>query len=111
MTKEMKRQLAEFIKQAIIQEFSTIYFSGNLRDTIMIEETEDGYDVVIPAQLYNVDYYMEHGVILYDRMGSYASEVDKQGGFSKTHTNYVERCIQQAITLWMSENQIEGKVE
>lgn len=110
MNKLQKYELAQRIKEEIIDEFSQIHFSGNLKDTIMIEETENGYDVVITAQLYDLEYYLKYGVIVYDRMGSYASEVDKMGGFSGKHKDYVEECIQRAISKWMARNHIDGKV-
>lgn len=110
MDKLQKYNLAEMIRNEIENEFSMIHFSGNLKDTIMIEETENGYDVVIPAQLYDLGYFAEHGIIVYDRAGSYASQVDKTGGFSGKHKNYVEECIQRAIDKWMAKNQIDGKV-
>lgn len=35
--------------------------------------------------------------------GSYAEEVDITGGFSKSHQNYVERCIKKGIERWKSQ--------
>lgn len=110
MTKRDAELLANYIIQEIKEEFSIIHFSGNLKDTILLEETEDGYDVVITAQLYDVEYFEQHGVIVYDREGSYASEVDKKGGFSRKHRGYINRCINTAIDKWMADNQYEGKV-
>ena len=34
--------------------------------------------------------------------GSYAEEVDKTGGFSGEHKDYVERCIRKGIEKWKS---------
>lgn len=36
----------------------------------------------------------------YYSVGSYADEVDKSGGFSHKHTDYVENCIRRAINKW-----------
>lgn len=35
--------------------------------------------------------------------GSYADQVDKTGGFSKDHKDYVERCIRKGIERWASQ--------
>lgn len=111
MDKEVKLELALMIKQEIEEEFKNIHLSKNLMDTIVIEETDGGYDVVIPAYIYDIGTWYKYGIVAYTSGKSYASAVDKNGGFSGKHKGYVSKCIHRAIDKWMAKNHIEGKVE
>lgn len=111
MDKELKHELALMIKNEIEEEFKNIHLSRNLMETIEIEETDSGYDVVIPAYIYDIETWYKHGIVAYTSGKSYASQVDKTGGFSGKHKGYVERCIKRALDKWMAKNNIEGKVE
>ena len=94
------KQLADYIVEYIKADFQTIYLSGNLRDTITIEKTSNGYKIEIPAEMYDVQRFKNTGAIIYTGQGSYASEVDKTGGFSGKHTNYVDRAISLGLFKW-----------
>ena len=103
-------ELAKLIHRELVEEFSTIYLSGNLRDTIKV-----GYDgktatVEIPAEMYDIKLFKDEGAIIYTGKGSYAEAVNKKGGFSKSHKNYVERAIELAIFTWMKQNGIKGRI-
>lgn len=110
MDKAMLKLLALKIEEYLIEDFRYKHLSGNLAETINIEEIENGYRIEIPAEIYDIDKWSKTGVIIYTGQGSYASQVDEFGGFSKTHTNYVERAINKAIQEWKQENGIEGVI-
>ena len=94
--------LAMLIEEEIKQEFSSAFLTGNLKRTIRIEKNSDGgYNIIIPAQRYDISEWKRTGVIRYVP-GSYADAVDKSGGFSGTHKNYAERCVKKAIDKWLA---------
>lgn len=171
----LKHSLMECIYEALQEEFETNHLSGNLKNSIRIEESasilgtignegeegllygESDYTIVIEAQRYDIQIYKETGQIVhtnykkaggtdsrnrdiirrlkegktideitredirrdmkkgkssavtrrgyYDDIlaGSYAEEVDKTGGFSGEHKDYVERCIRKGIEKWKSQ--------
>lgn len=103
-------ELAKLIHRELVDEFSTIYLSGNLRDTIKVSYDGKTATVEIPAEMYDLKLFKEEGAIIYTGQGSYAEAVNKKGGFSKSHTNYVERAIELAIFTWMKNNGIKGKI-
>ena len=118
MDKEQKLRLAELIVQFIEEDFQTVHFSGNLMDTIYIENlnaTEDNENsdirIVIPAQRYDIAYYMYAKKIVYTHNGSYADAVDIDGGMSGKHKDYTGRAIKKAIDTWLLEQDVEGKVK
>lgn len=108
---EKAKKLADLIKEEIQKEFQNIHLTKNLMDTINIYKSGDKWIVDIPAQKYDFKTYFETGAIVpYKLGGSYAEKVNEKGGFSKTHKNYVERCINKAIQRWKAYYQINVKV-
>lgn len=103
-------RLATLIVEEIKKEFESIHLSMNLVNSIKIYDNDGKLTIEIPAQMYDIKKYKSSGVIIYNRKGSYASEVDKSGGFSGKHTDYVNKCINVAINRWMKEEKINGKV-
>lgn len=103
-------ELAKLIHRELVDEFSTVYLSGNLRDTIKVSYDGKSATVEIPAEMYDLKLFKKEGAIIYTGQGSYAEAVNKKGGFSKSHTNYVERAIELAIFTWMKNNGIKGKI-
>lgn len=101
--------LTNKINNKLKNNFAKIHLSRNLMDTIEIKRTSYGYEIEIPAEMYDVKRYIDEGVIVYTGEGSYASEVNETGGFSKFHKNYVENAIIEGITEWISENKINVK--
>ena len=103
--------LALFIMEEIREEFKMKHFSYNLANTIKIYKNDSGYWCVeIPAQMYDFNIYKKSGAIVPWGNGSYASKIDETGGFSKTHKNYVDRCINKGIQKWLQNNQLNGRV-
>jgi hypothetical protein len=100
--------LAEKIKENIQKEFEFIHLSKNLMDTITVARTTNGYEIEIPAEIYDINKYYKQGVIVYTNEGSYAQEVDDKGGFSTTHKNYIIRAIMNAIEDWKSNYNVNG---
>jgi hypothetical protein len=107
-----KFQLAECIQEALRDEFEFVHLSKNLINTmyIKIDETNNSVSVEIPAMKYNVKKFRETGVIKYYYKGSYAEAINKSGGFSGKHTDYIENCILKGIQKWLTQKGIEGKV-
>ena len=103
-------ELAKLIHRELVEEFSTIYLSGNLRDTIKVSYDGKSATVEIPAEMYDLKLFKEEGAIVYTGKGSYAEAVNKKGGFSGSHKNYVERAIELAIFTWMKSNGIKGRI-
>ena len=95
--------LAEKIKNKIEANFEYIHLSKNLIDTIEVRKTTFGYEVDIPAEIYDLKKWYKEGVIVHTGEGSYAQSVNTEGGFSGTHINYVEEAIKDAITEWQTE--------
>lgn len=107
MTKDLNKDLAYKIAEELQNEFAEIHLSGNLLNSIVVKSTENGAVVEIPAQMYDLDLYFETGQIVHNQGDvSYASLVNTTGGFSRKHTNYVERCIKRAINRWKIENSL-----
>lgn len=103
MTDKEKRRLADMIAGRIADNFATVYLSGNLANTIRVEEGKDGLRVIVPAVRYDLQEYMKNKVIVYlEGQGSYAEAVNKRGGFSKKHKGYVEKAIEEGITQWLT---------
>lgn len=100
---ELER-LARYIAEYLKADFKEIHLSGNLMRNITVgRDIEDNFVVRIPAIRYDIAKYLDEGVlILQPSEGSYAEEVNKRGGFSRAHTNYVERAIWKAISAWAS---------
>ena len=63
--------------------------SQNLINTINVYQTDNGWAIDIPAECYDISLYNKKGIIVKTGKGSYAQSVDKSGGFSKTHKNFI----------------------
>lgn len=107
---DLSQSLAEIIIKHFQAEFGTIHLSRNLIDTIRVYPIKGGYEVKIPAQIYDIGLYRRTGAILYVGNASYASQVDKDGGFSGTHRGYINRCINNAIQEWKAINHIKAEI-
>ena len=81
----------------IEKEFDLVHLSGNLVDTMRGPMRSGHGKLVIPADTYDISLYRREKVIVYNGIGSYASEVSKTGGFSGVHVGYDERAIDKAI--------------
>lgn len=101
--------LAKKIEENLKKEFEIVHLSGNLMDTIEIIPSENGFYVDIPAEIYDLQNWYNNGVIVYTGDGSYAEEVNKHGGFSQTHTGYVEYAIKKAIDEFLNEKGLKVK--
>lgn len=102
-SEESKRALANFIAQRIVDDFEFVHFSGNLANTIRIENDKGKIRVIVPAVKYDLGAFKSRGVIIYqEEQGSYAEKVNKKGGFSKKHKGYVERAIGEGIEEWLA---------
>ena len=101
--------LALKIQKYIKKEFEYIHFTGNLMDTIQIISSEKGFYIDIPADMYDIQTWFQKGIIVYTGEGSYAEAVNQQGGFSRTHTGYVEYAIKKAIDEFLKEKGLRVK--
>lgn len=110
VTQDMKVKLAEMIKAALKRDFAVYHYSGNLADTINIKKVKGKVVVEIPAEIYDLGLYNRTGAIVYTGEGSYAQDVNEQGGFSGRHTNYVERSIAAAIKKWVAYYGIKARI-
>lgn len=97
------QKLTDYIIENIKADFEVVHLSGNLRDTIVVSKTANGFSIEIPAQIYNLPLFRKEGVVVYTGVGSYAQEVNKTGGFSHKHIGYVELAIYNAIERWARE--------
>ena len=89
--------LPEEIYGNIERDFELVHLSGNLVDTMRGPLTGGRGKLEIPADTYDISLYRAEKVIVYNGIGSYASEVSKTGGFSGVHVGYDERAIDKAI--------------
>lgn len=110
-----KLLLAKILVKNLKKEFANVHLSGNLAETIkLVQKRLNGkiyYEVQIPAQIYDIGLYRKRGVIVHTGAGSYADIVDSSGGFSGTHTDYVDRCIQKSIQEWARLSKIKIEVD
>lgn len=113
ISRDMLSYLAMDLKEMLQKEFEAIHLSGNLAETIQIRPTEFGFEVDIPADIYDLKLWYDKGIVIYTGEGSYAQAVNESGGFSKTHTGYVEDCIRLTIEKWLKyfNLQVKGYVE
>lgn len=96
------RTLLLFIKEEIEKNFRYAHLSENLINTIEIKLTETGFELIIPASMYDLDKFINSGVVVYTGEGSYAEAVNISGGFSGTHKGYVETAVNTAISRWIN---------
>lgn len=102
-------ELAKKIQANIEKEFEYIHVTGNLMDTIQIIPSENGFYIDIPADMYDLKTWYEKGLIVYTGEGSYAQAVNEMGGFSHSHTGYVEYSIKKAIDEFLKEKGLRVK--
>ena len=110
MEQILLQKLAEKIKEKIRNDFKEVHLSQNLMNTISISSTPTGFLVDIPAEIYDLAKYYKEGVIIYTGAGSYAEDVDINGGFSGKHKDYIERAILESVSEWVAENELRSKV-
>ena len=109
MEQILLQKLAEKIKQKIINDFKEVHLSQNLMNTLSVSSTPTGFLVDIPAEIYDLAKYYKEGVIIYTGAGSYAEDVDINGGFSGKHKDYIERAILESVSEWLAENELRSK--
>lgn len=113
------QDLAEIIVRKLKEEFNLKHLSGNLINTMKIENYGDEIKINIPAQTYNMLLYQMKGVVVHTSNGSYASKLDEEGSkFYKypngtrkgsklvkpgNHKGYIDKVIDSAILEWSSE--------
>lgn len=110
MNDKLLLSLAQKIEDNIRKNFETVHLSGNLMNTINITMSETGFAVEIPAEMYDIEKYLNEKVIVYTGEGSYAQKVNISGGISGKHINYVEYAITDAIYEWIKENNLNGRI-
>ena len=125
VSKEDLLILVNFINEEIKADFMMKKLSGNLVRTISIHETDEGYEIEIPAEIYDMYQYYAHKVIIPTGKGSYASELNDKGsefiGYDSkgrrkkyspyNHKEFVDRAIHSAITKWTLMMQTKYKIE
>lgn len=111
MDKQEIIELAKCIEEAFKEEFEIVHLAKNLVNTMKIEVTDTGVAIDIPAMKYNMKKFRETGVIKYYYRGSYAEQINKTGGLSGKHTDYVEECIKKGIQKWLTQKGVEGSVK
>lgn len=104
------KDLAETIAKHIKSDFDIIFLSGNLKATTIVEPNPNGFNIVIPAERYDLKRWNKEGVVVYLGVGSYAQAVDKYGGFSGKHKRYIERSIEKSIHEWATRNRLKVRV-
>lgn len=118
MEKEKLRKLAEHIQNSIYKEFEEKHLSGNLMNTMFIKDCENGYELHIPAEIYNMYQYFTHNVVIPTGKGSYASQLNEEGSAfmvyekgkkrrlvkPRNHIGYIEKAIDEGVDLWSKEN-------
>ena len=110
MEQILLQKLAEKIKEKIRNDFKEVHLSQNLMNTISVSSTPTGFLIDIPAEIYDLAKYYKEGVIIYTGTGSYAEDVDINGGFSGKHKDYIERAILESVREWIAENELRSKV-
>lgn len=124
MNQEDLEFFANIILNNLKEEFSRKKLSGNLLNTVTVEQTEKGeIRINIPAQTYNMLLYQQKGVVVHTSHGSYASKLDEEGssfyvypnGTRKgsfkikpgNHKDYVNELIQKSLRQFISMKQLK----
>lgn len=108
------RFLADEIIKYTKLDFKDVHLSGNLMDTIKIEEESlDKIVIRIPAKTYDMYKYLKEKVIVYTNTGSYASRLNEEGSyiFKKyigNHIRYMDAAIAMAIVSLQSKVEADG---
>lgn len=122
ITKDQTRVLAELIVRNIGEEFSEKFLTGNLVNSIKIEEDSEGISIRITAPKYSFKEWFLNKVIKPTYKGSYAQQLDSQGShiisydkngkrkykYLGNHKGYIENCIKSAIDEWKRIYKING---
>lgn len=112
--------LANYIAEAIAEEFAQVRLTGNLVETIEITPTDKGVAITIPAEAYETYYWFVYRAIVPNGKGSYASKLDTEGSAfmvydpmtgnpvkyvtPRNHKGYLKRSIDKGIERWMEAN-------
>lgn len=105
---QLKDSFARILAEEFRKEFSVIFLSKQLYNSIRVFVDEDGrYHVAIPAQVYDIDFYRKRGIIKHIGTEGYSLDVNITGGFSSRHKDYVAKCIERTIYRWAGENGIK----
>lgn len=105
---QLKDSFARILAEEFRKEFSVIFLSKQLYNSIRVFVDEDGrYHVTIPAQVYDIDFYRKRGIIKHIGTEGYSLDVNITGGFSSRHKDYVAKCIERTIYRWAGENGIK----
>jgi len=103
INKDLSKLFAELLVKNIKDEFKLKHVSMQLADTIVVYETDKGYNVEIPADKYDIWKFLYEGVVIPTNNGSYANTVDIYKNLkvpqphTNTHKNYVSRCIEKTL--------------
>lgn len=103
INKDLSKLFAELLVKNIKDEFKLQHVSMQLADTIVVYETDKGYNVEIPADKYDIWKFLYEGVIVPTNKGSYANTVDIYNNLKvprphqNSHKNYVSRCIEKTL--------------
>lgn len=108
-TKELATMIANNIKDG----FEKKHLSGNLAKTIRVYKTDDGWDIEIPAEIYDMRKWFEEGAVVYTGEGSYASQLDLEGSAfavwrngkrywvaPRNHRDYLPSAVINAVSDW-----------
>lgn len=117
-------EITWIILDKIKAEFETKHMSGNLVNTIEVQNGPDGISIVIPARTYNMLMFQTKGVVIHTSHGSYASKLDKEGsqfyvypnGTRKgskrvkpgNHKGFIDKVVDEAVNEWMAK---QGKYD
>lgn len=91
----------DYLYKEIEEEFEKIHLTGNLLETVFRQDlslwSSDKDKITqlrIPATRYDLYLYKRLGIFQYKPYkGSYAYQVNKTGGLSGKHKNYIERMV------------------
>lgn len=111
---EIADEIASGIVKRVQMDFEAVHLTGNLAATTTASRVSPNeVKVSIPAVRYNLSAFKKLGVIEYQpEKGSYASTVNRTGGYSKTHTNYVTySVIYGCVNALMNHGISEGAMK
>lgn len=111
----MPQFIANNLKRKIAKDFSKVYLTHNLVDTMNVELKDDGAVVHIPAVRYDFkEWNKNKAVVPHQEWGSYAEQVNVSGGFSGYHKNYIDLAIMDMVWnmrwegLYLKDKKIVG---
>ena len=85
LNKKMMNELKDIIIRKIKEEFALYHLTGNLVNTIKVEQLNDQIKIEIPAPVYDMLLYKTQKVIIHKKTGSYASLLNEEGSFAGHH--------------------------